>query len=196
MEMPGEPDPKAAASPSRRSLIHSRCLHRRRRTRWRIWPTCSADTFPKSRRRSADFGGGNWGVKLDPKKMPEALKDGTVNEAAVTRAAGRVLYEIVHFGYMDGLSKHDVTAQAIEENAKIIERTGEDAAVLLKNEGGVLPLKAADLDSVVLIGPTAAQVDAIGINGERSVGLPERQVGPLAAMKQDLRQLRHRLCRG
>ena len=34
--------------------------------------------------------------------MPEALKDGTVNEAAVTRAAGRVLYEIVHFGYMDG----------------------------------------------------------------------------------------------
>ena len=76
--------------------------------------------------------------------------------------------------------KHEVTAQAIEANAKIIEKTGEDAAVLLKNEGGVLPLKAADLDSVVLIGPTAGQVDSIGINGERSVGLPERQVGPLA----------------
>ncbi|HEV2448666.1 MAG TPA: glycoside hydrolase family 3 C-terminal domain-containing protein, partial [Candidatus Sulfopaludibacter sp.] len=121
---------------------------------------------------------------LDQKKMPEALKDGTVTEAMVTRAAGRVLYEIVHFGYMDGLSKHNVTAQAIEENAKVIERTGEDAAVLLKNDGGVLPLKAADLDSVVLIGPTAGQVDSIGINGERSVGLPERQVSPLAAMRQ------------
>ncbi len=129
-----------------------------------------------------DFSG--FGVKLDARKMPEALKDGTVNEAAVTRAAGRVLYEIVHFGYMDGQSKHDVTTQAIEENAKIIERTGEDAAVLLKNEGGILPLKAADLDSVVLIGPTGAQVDAIGINGERSVGIPERQVGPLAAMRK------------
>ena len=88
--------------------------------------------------------------------MPEALKDGTVTEAAITRAAGRVLYEIVHFGYLDGQSKHDVTPQAIEENAKIIQKTGEDAAVLLKNEGGVLPLKAAELDSVVLIGPTAA----------------------------------------
>ena len=74
--------------------------------------------------------------------------------------------------------------QSIEANAKIIEKTGEDAAVLLKNDGGALPLKAADLDSVVLIGPTAGQVDSIGINGERSVGLPQRQVGPLAALKK------------
>jgi len=44
-------------------------------------------------------------------------------------------------------------------------------------------LKAADLDSVVLIGPTAAQVDSIGINGERSVGLPSGARSPLAAMK-------------
>ena len=124
------------------------------------------------------------GAKSDPKKMTEALKDGTVDEAAVTRAAGRVLYEIARFGYMDGMQKHDVTKQSIEANAKIIEKTGEDAAVLLKNEGGALPLNAADLDSVVLIGPTAAQIDSIGINGERSVGLPERQVGPLAALRE------------
>jgi beta-glucosidase len=130
------------------------------------------------------FSMGDFGTKLDPKKMADALKDGTVNEAAITRAAGRVLYEIVQFGYLDGQSKHEVTEQAIEANAKIIEKTGEEAAVLLKNEGGVLPLKAAELDSVLLIGPTAAQVDAIGINGERSVGLPGRQVGPLDALKK------------
>ncbi len=129
-------------------------------------------------------GGGSFGVKLDPKKMPEALKDKSVTEAAITRAAGRVLYEIVHFGYLDGESKHDVTEQSTEANAKIIEKTGEEAAVLLKNEGGILPLKPTDLDTVVLIGPTAAQVDSIGINGERSVGLPSRQVGPLDAMKK------------
>jgi len=184
MEMPGEPDPKGGGfsipsfydaqpvppppPPNAMDVV--------------------ADMFgghiPEEPDQKPDFSGGNFGVNLDSKKMPEALKDGTVNEAAVTRAAGRVLYEIVHFGYMDGLSKHDVTAQSIEENAKIIERTGEDAAVLLKNEDSVLPLKAADLDSVVLIGPTGAQVDAIGIDGERSVGLPERQVGPLAAMRK------------
>ena len=127
---------------------------------------------------------GDFGMKEDPKKMTEALNDGTVNEAAITRAAGRVLYEIVHFGYLDGQSKHEVTEQAIEANARIIERTGEQAAVLLKNEGGALPLKAADLDQTVLIGPTAGQVDSIGVNGERSVGLPERQVGPYDALKK------------
>jgi beta-glucosidase len=127
---------------------------------------------------------GNFGTKLNPEKMEQALKDGTVDEATITRAAGRVLYEIVKFGYMDGMQRHSVTPQEVEANAKIIEKTGEDAAVLLKNEDHVLPLKAADLDSVVLIGPTAGQVDSIGINGERSVGLPWREVGPLAAMKK------------
>ena len=147
-----------------------------------------ADMFgghiPEEPARQREGGGGGFGIKLDPRKMPEALKDGTVNEAAVTRAAGRILYEIVHFGYMDGQQKHDVTAQDIDANAKIIEKTGEEAAVLLKNEGGVLPLKSADLDSVVLIGPTAGQVDSIGINGERSVGLPQRMVGPYDAIKK------------
>jgi beta-glucosidase len=132
----------------------------------------------------AGFSGGDFGVRLNQEKMPEALKDGSVNEAAVTRAGGRVLYEIAKFGYLDGLSKHEVTAQSIEANARIIQKTGEDAAVLLKNEGGALPLKAADLDQVVLIGPGAGQVMAIGTSGERSVGLPERQVGPLEAMRK------------
>jgi beta-glucosidase len=126
----------------------------------------------------------DFGMKEDPKKMPEALKDGTVNEAAITRAAGRVLYEMVKFGYLDGQSKHGITTQDIDANAKIIERTGEQAAVLLKDEDQILPLKARDLDGVVLIGPTARQVDAIGLSGERSVGMPERQVGPWDALKK------------
>ena len=127
---------------------------------------------------------GDFGMKFSPKKMSEALKDGTVTEDTINRAAGRVLYEIVHFGYMDGLQKHQVSAQATEENARIIEKTAEQAAVLLKNEDGVLPLKAIDLDQVVLIGPTARQIDSIGISGERSVGIPERQVGPYDALKK------------
>jgi len=183
MEMPGEPAPGAAFSLP--SFFDSQPIPPPH-------PAFTGDLLesffgghiPEEPAPARDFDFSNFNMKFDPKKMPEALKDGTVNEAAITRAAGHVLYEIVHFGYLDGQSKHEVTEQSIEANAKIIEKTGEDAAVLLKNEGGVLPLKAADLDSVVLIGPTALQVDSIGINGERSVGLPGRQVGPLDAMKK------------
>jgi beta-glucosidase len=184
MEMPGEPDPNNHGF-SIPSFFDSRPIPPPpARGAMGDIADMFGGSIPEEPARKFDMSGGNFGVKLSPKKMPEALKDGTVTEAAVTKAAGRVLYEIVHFGYMDGQSKHAVTKQAIEENAKIIEKTGEDAAVLLKNEGGILPLKHDELDSVVLIGPTAGQVDSIGINGERSVGLPERQVGPLAAMKQ------------
>ena len=36
-----------------------------------------------------------------------------------------------------------------------------------------------------MIGPGAGQVVAIGTAGERSVGFPERQIGPLEALRQD-----------
>jgi beta-glucosidase len=119
----------------------------------------------------------------DHSTMESALKDGTVTEATITAAARRVLYEMDRFGYLDGKQKHEVTPQDIEANAAVIEKTAEDAAVLLKNEG-VLPLKTGDLDSLAMIGPTALQVAAIGTFGERSPGLVERQVGPLEALRK------------
>jgi beta-glucosidase len=185
MEMPGEPAPDAGPG-GLISYFDSRPLPP---------PGPPAQTKDADDAESDMYGGhmpeepkaapsndGDSGTKPETKKMPEALKDGTVKEAEVTRAAGRALYEIARFGFLDGLSKHEITAQAVDANARIIEKTGEEAAVLLKNEDHALPLKAADLDSVVLIGPTARQIDAIGINGECAVGLPERQVGPLEAM--------------
>jgi len=126
----------------------------------------------------------DFGRRESPERMKEALQSGTVKEAAITRAAERVLYEMERFGYLDGQEKHTVTEQAVEANAKIIEKTAEDAAVLLKNEDQALPLKSGELSSVVLIGPTAAQVDSIGMSGERSEGMPAREIGPLEAMKK------------
>jgi len=118
----------------------------------------------------------------DSKTMRDALKDGSITEATVTEAARRVLYEIDRFGYLDGKQKHEVTPQDTEGNGAIIEKTAEDAAVLLKNQAGVLPLKPGD--SIALIGPTAGQVASIGTFGERSPGIPELQVGPVDALKK------------
>lgn len=119
-----------------------------------------------------------------PGDMADALQKGLVTEATITAAAGRVLLQMERFGYLDGQQKHAVTGHATEENAKVIEKTAEDAAVLLKNEGGVLPLKEGELSSVALIGPGAGQVVAIGTSGERSEGLPGREIGPLEAMQK------------
>ncbi|QMV18919.1 beta-glucosidase [Granulicella sp. 5B5] len=120
----------------------------------------------------------------DHTSLGEAIKNGTVTEATVNAAARRVLYEMDRFGYLDGKQKHNITPQDIEENAAVIRKTAEDAAVLLKNDDATLPLRHADLDSLALIGPTAGQVDAIGTFGERSGGLTSRQVGPLEALRK------------
>ena len=81
-----------------------------------------------------------------------------VSEETITRAAGRVLQQMEKFGYLDGKIKLEVTPSDNTEDAKIIEKTAIDAAVLLKNEGGALPLKAKDLTSLAMIGPGAGQL--------------------------------------
>jgi beta-glucosidase len=118
----------------------------------------------------------------DPATMRTALKDGSITEATITEAARRVLYEMDRFGYLDGKQKHEVTPQDFKANGEIIEKTAEDAAVLLKDDGGVLPLDQKH--SIAMIGPTAGQVASIGTFGERSPGVPELQIGPVAALKQ------------
>ena len=113
------------------------------------------------------------------------MQSGQLTEATITRAAGYVLYEINKFGYLDHPPSHQIQPHDTEANAKIIEKTGEDAAVLLKNEGNILPLKSSALASLAMIGPGAGQVVAIGTAGERSIGFPWRQIGPVEAMRKD-----------
>ncbi len=125
----------------------------------------------------------------DPEPKPttdlrKLVAAGVVSEDTITRAARRVLLQMEKFGYLDGNPKLDITASNESENAKIIEKTAIDSAVLLKNEGGVLPLTSANLGSLALIGPNAAQTVAVGLTGEKAVGLPEREIGPLAALRQ------------
>jgi len=117
----------------------------------------------------------------DLKKLVAA---GVVSEDTITRAAGRVLLQMDRFGYLDDQIKLDVTPSDNAADIEVIEQTAIDAAVLLKNQGGVLPLKPADLENLAMIGPGAGQTVAVGLTGEKAVGLPELEVGPVAALRK------------
>ncbi|HUI42525.1 MAG TPA: glycoside hydrolase family 3 C-terminal domain-containing protein [Terriglobia bacterium] len=116
--------------------------------------------------------------------MMPALSKGDVKEETITRAVGRVLVQMDKFGLLDGKGKHEVTPIDTAADAPGVRKTAEDAAVLLKNEGGALPLKPADLASLVLIGPGAGQTIAIGEPGEKALGFAARQIGTLAALRE------------
>jgi beta-glucosidase len=104
--------------------------------------------------------------------MRAAVEDGTVPESTIDRAVGRILYEENRFGLLDGASKHEVTPQPVQADEEVVQRTGEKAAVLLKDEGAALPLDGQDLESLALVGPGAGQTMATGGGGERGAGLP------------------------
>jgi beta-glucosidase len=115
-------------------------------------------------------------------KLGEALARGSVVDADIDRAVAHVLGQIERFGWLDHPPRHALAPQNIEANARIIQRTAERGAVLLKNDG-VLPLRSADLDSLALIGPGALQTFAIVTGAEQSYGRAERQVGAWHALK-------------
>lgn len=114
-----------------------------------------------------------------------AVDAGSVRQADIDRAVGHILVQMDRFGLLDHPPKHDVTPIDFAADAPVVEKTGEDAAVLLRNEDHALPLTAVDLHSLALIGPGAGQIMAIGIPDEKAVGIPARQTGPFAALQHD-----------
>lgn len=116
------------------------------------------------------------------KNLADAFAKGSVTDADLDRAAGHVLAQMQAFGWLDRAPNHAVQAQAVEDNAKAIQRLAERGAVLLKNDG-ILPFAPADLDSLALIGPGAQQTFAIVAGEEQSFGRAERQVGAWHALR-------------
>jgi beta-glucosidase len=136
--------------------------------------------------RGAARGGaapGGRGPTEAPMGMLHAIETGKVLEATIDAAVLRILTQLERFGYLEKGAKHDMTPLDHDFNMPILQKTAEDAAVLLKNQDDTLPLTAGDLASVVLIGPGAAQTIAIGLPGGKGPGIPSHQEGTLAAIE-------------
>ncbi len=130
---------------------------------------------------------GPWQHVDEPKvttDLKHLIEQGVVSQSTIDHAVGRVLYEMDKFGLLDGKKPGKTTPAELAADQAAIRRTATDAAVLLKNHDSILPLKPGSLGNVALIGPGAGQLIAVGLTGEKAVGLPQREVSPLAALRQ------------
>ena len=98
--------------------------------------------------------------------LPEALAAGTAKQSAVDDSVRRILEAKLRMGlfetpYVDEDRAREVLADpAHREVARI---AAERSAVLLRNEGGLLPLDPAGLGSIAVIGPLAdSRRDTLG----------------------------------
>ena len=127
--------------------------------------------------------GGRRGGPYFTGPLKKAVADGTIPITDVDRAVSRILAQMLRFGLLDGKPSRPRTVD-IEADAKIVRGIAAESAVLLKNATNALPLRTKDLDSLVLIGPTAGQL-AAGFLGERAYGFEARMLSPLAALRAD-----------
>lgn len=89
-----------------------------------------------------------------------ALAEGKLSEAALDRAVSRVLALKFKLGLFERPYADPARAAEIigcDRHAELARRMAAESVVLLKNEGGALPLDAAACGTVAVIGPNADQ---------------------------------------
>ncbi|MEM7588194.1 MAG: glycoside hydrolase family 3 C-terminal domain-containing protein, partial [Acidobacteriota bacterium] len=100
--------------------------------------------------------------------LVELVREGKVEQAAIERAAARSLRAKFQAGlfedpYADADHAERITGN--DEARAVALETAEQAATLLKNEGGLLPLDAGKLRTIAVIGPNANQTILGGYSG-------------------------------
>ena len=124
---------------------------------------------------------GNDGGWLIPEKVLAAVAAGEVKQAAVEESVRRILRVMFRAGLFDHPHVRQDQVEAAEHRA-LARRAATESMVLLRNEGPLLPLDAAKVRTVAVIGPAAAVARTGG--GGSSLVRPKEPVTPLAGIKE------------
>jgi beta-glucosidase len=112
-------------------------------------------------------------------KLLAAANSGEVAQAHIDEAARRMIRLILRTGVLDGAPPPAGELRS-RRHREIAARAAEEAVVLLKNEGELLPLDPAALRRVAVVGPNAAARRIQG--GGSSQVRPGRQISILQAI--------------
>jgi beta-glucosidase len=124
---------------------------------------------------------GNGGGWLTADKVLAAVKAGQITEATLDDNVGRILRVMFLSGIFD--HPHSGGGEVDTPEQQAIARQGAtEGIVLLKNEGGLLPLDSSKIHSIAVIGPNAAVARTGG--GGSSLVRPRYAVSPLDGIRQ------------
>ncbi|MEX1276072.1 MAG: glycoside hydrolase family 3 C-terminal domain-containing protein [Bacteroidota bacterium] len=96
--------------------------------------------------------------------LPSLVANGTVSQATIDEAVRRVLRTKILAGMLDYLPPGDPSDVNSKAHQLLCLEAGRKSLVLLKNEGGILPLNRNTIRTIALIGPSAAtaRIDGSG----------------------------------
>jgi beta-glucosidase len=110
------------------------------------------------------------GKFLNREKLLPAIKQGTVTVATIDDKVRRILRVEIQFGWLD----HEQTDLAVSrynrEGDQVALQSAREGAVLLKNDGNLLPLKKDAVKSILVVGPDA--YPAVPVGGGSALVVP------------------------
>ena len=129
--------------------------------------------------------------------LVDEVKAGRITEAEIDRAVERLFVARVRLGMFDPPERVPYSTISIAENDSAAHRemareAERKAIVLLKNEGGVLPLDAS-VQKIAVVGPSAD--DPVAVLGNYH-GISSRQVTPLEGIERQFSKTRVRYALG
>ena len=98
-----------------------------------------------------------------------AIQAGKVTVATIDEKVRRIVRTALEFGFLDRPQEDLIIPRYNEEDRKTALRGAEESIVLLKNDGQLLPLNAAAIKTLVVLGPNAYPAQPVG-GGSAGVG--------------------------
>lgn len=126
---------------------------------------------------------GGKSIRYFKEPLAEAVKAGKVPESRIDDMARRVLYVQAKLGKLDGRPRAEGAINTPEHQA-LAREIGTEGMVLLKNDTGVLPLDAATLRRVLVVGEIAQHTDCD--EGWSAEGKPPYDITILKGLQEAL----------
>ncbi|MFL6427218.1 MAG: beta-glucosidase family protein [Acidobacteriaceae bacterium] len=124
------------------------------------------------------------GDHMDRKTLEPAIKAGKVSEATIDDKVRHILSTAVMFGWLDRDQTDTSISYVDRSNDQAALDSARESAVLLKNEGDLLPLNKSEIKSILVVGPNAYPGAPVG-GGSAGV-VPFHLISPLEGITDAL----------
>jgi beta-glucosidase len=106
---------------------------------------------------------------LNREKLLPAIKQGSVSVATIDDKVRRILRVEIQFGWLDHEQTDLTVSRYNREGDQVALQSAREGAVLLKNDGNLLPLKKEAVKSILVVGPDAYPAVPVGGGSARVV---------------------------
>jgi beta-glucosidase len=124
------------------------------------------------------------GKFMNRASLEPAIKDGRVSEATIDEKVRHILSTAMMFGWLDRDQTDASISYVDRSNNQTALDSARESAVLLKNEGDLLPLDKSQIKSILVVGPDA--YPGVPVGGGSAGVVPFHTVSPLEGITNAL----------